>query len=391
MTLTSVLVVEDEVVVALDLKQQLARLGYTVPAVATTGEEALRLVAETKPDVVLMDIRLAVEMDGLETAVQVRTQFVTPVIFLAAHADKGAPDWAKHTQPLGYLLKPLVEADLKTTIEGALGRNQLEQQEYASTQHLQQEIEARKQTEATLTRERDQLRHYVVELEARHKELDALAHIVAHDLKNPLGVILGFAGLLAEDYATLTEKQLREGIDVIAKSGERMNRIIDDLHLLVSVPDTDVEQQSLDMTTIVAGALQRVNSEIVKSQAEIVLPMTWPLATGYAVWVEEVWVNLLYHAIAHGGQPPCVTLGAGPQSNGMVRFWLRDNGPGLSPEEQARLFSPSAQRRHGRTSGQFLGLAVAQCIVEKLGGQVGVEGQVEQGNTLFFTLPAATD
>ena len=75
----------------------------------------------------------------------------------------------------------------------------------------------------------------------------------------------------------------------------------------------------------------------------------------------------------------------------MVTWTVRDNGPGLSPEEQARLFSPSAQRRHGRTSGQFLGLAVAQCIVEKLGGQVGVEGQVEQGNTLFFTLPAATD
>jgi two-component system sensor histidine kinase/response regulator len=390
MTLTSVLVVENEAVLGLDLKQQLARLGYAVLGVATTGEEALRLVAETKPDVVLMNIRLAGEMNGIETAVQVRIQFTSPVIFLIAHADTGTQDRAKQTRPLGYLLKPLVEAELKTTIEGALVQHQLEQQECAYTQHLHQEIEARKQTEAALARERDRLRYYVAELEARNEDLDAFAHMVAHDLKNPLGVILGFAGLFTEYYATLTEEELRGGIGAIATSGENMSRIIDDLLLLVSVRHTDVERHSLDMASIVAGALQRLSSKTVKYQAEIVLPMAWPLATGYTAWVEEVWANLLCYAIEHGGQPPHVTLGATPQSDGMARFWLRDNGPGLSPEEQARLFGPSTQLRPGRTSGQFLGLAVAQRIVEKLGGQVGVESYVGQGRTLFFTLPAVT-
>ena len=390
MTLTKILVVEDEGVVALDLEHQLKELGYMVPAVVATGEDALRLVATTSPDIVLMDIRLAGDMDGIEAAVQVRAQFSTPVIFLTAHADDKTLDRAKRTQPTGYLIKPFGETELKTTIEIALVRHQLEQQERAYTQRLQHEIEARQRVEAALAHERDQLQHYVAELEARNEDLDAFAHTVAHDLKNPLNIILGYTKLLAEDYATMPAEQLYADLGAIAQSAKKMSELIDELLLLACVRHTDVERHPLDMANIVSGALQRLTEVIEAHQAEIVLPATWPLATGYAAWVEEVWVNYLCNAIKHGGQPPRVTLDATFQADDMVCFWIRDSGPGLTPEEQTRLFLPFTQRIPWQANGHGLGLSIVRCIVETLGGQVGVKSQGGQGSAFFFTLPAVT-
>ena len=391
MTVTKVLVVEDEGVVALDLQHQLTRLGYMVPAVAATGEDALRLVAETAPDIVLMDIRLAGELDGIEAAALVRAQFATPVIFLTAHSDDQTLARAKQTQPLGYLIKPLRETELKPTIVMALMRHQLEQQERAHTQRLQQEIEARQRVEVALAHERDQLRHYVTELETRNADLDAFAQTVAHDLQNPLSVILGYAWELAEYDTTIPKEQLCDGLTVIVQSGQRMNRIIAELLLLASVVHTDEKLRSFDMATIVAAAQQRLTEVIAVYQAEIVLPATWPLVMGYAAWVEEVWANYLDNAIKYGGQPPRVTLGANRQSDGMVRFWVRDNGSGLTSEEQGRLFVPFTRLAQAQATGHGLGLSIVRRIVEKLGGQVGVESQVGQGSTFFFTLPAAND
>jgi two-component system sensor histidine kinase/response regulator len=142
------------------------------------------------------------------------------------------------------------------------------------------------------------------------------------------------------------------------------------------------------MASIVAEAQQRLAHMIEEHQAEIILPDTWPVALGHGPWVEEVWVNYLNNAIKYGGQPPHVELGATKQPDGMVRFWVRDNGPGLRPEEQARLFTPFTRLDQVRTKGHGLGLSIVGRIVEKLGGQVGVESEVGRGSVFTFTLPA---
>ncbi len=111
------------------------------------------------------------------------------------------------------------------------------------------------------------------------------------------------------------------------------------------------------------------------------------MALGYGPWVEEVWANYLSNAIQYGGRPPRVELGATEQADGMVRFWVRDNGPGLTPEEQARLFTPFTRLDQVRAKGHGLGLSIVRRIVEKLGGQVGVESEVGRGSVFTFTLP----
>jgi signal transduction histidine kinase len=124
-------------------------------------------------------------------------------------------------------------------------------------------------------------------------------------------------------------------------------------------------------------------------QAKVFTPADWPVAWGYGPWVEEVWVNYLSNALKYGGKPPHIEMGADPLPNGFVRFWLCDNGPGLTPEQQTQLFIPFTRLSQVRTKGHGLGLSIVQRIVEKLGGQVGVESHLGQGSTFFFTLPAA--
>jgi signal transduction histidine kinase len=128
---------------------------------------------------------------------------------------------------------------------------------------------------------------------------------------------------------------------------------------------------------------------IEEHQAQIVIPEVWPDAIGYGPWIEEVWANYLSNALKHGGQPPHIELGASSQLDNMVRFWTRDNGPGLSPDAQTCLFTPFSQIGRVAKSGHGLGLSIASNIVEKLGGEVGVESELGKGSLFFFTLPAA--
>jgi two-component system NtrC family sensor kinase len=124
--MTKILIVEDELIVAMDIKGRLENLGYQVPAVAMTGQEAINEAQLNQPDMVLLDVRLKGEMDGIETAEVIRTQFRTPVLFLTALTDDETLRRAKATQPFGFLVKPFDNRDLYATIEVALHRHQLE-------------------------------------------------------------------------------------------------------------------------------------------------------------------------------------------------------------------------------------------------------------------------
>jgi two-component system sensor histidine kinase/response regulator len=115
------------------------------------------------------------------------------------------------------------------------------------------------------------------------------------------------------------------------------------------------------------------------------------VAVGYAPWVEEIWVNYISNAIKYGANPPHIEIGADPQTDGEVlRFWVRDHGPGLTPEQAAQLFTPFVQLHQVKATGYGLGLSIVQRIAERLGGTVGVESQPGQGSLFFFTLPKAT-
>lgn len=121
-----VLVVEDERIVAKDIQNTVKQLGYEVPAFASTGKDALKKIAEHHPDLVLLDIVLKGEIDGIETAKRIRQKYRIPIIYLTAYEDQDTLNRAKQTEPLGYILKPFDERDLHTSIEMALYKHQME-------------------------------------------------------------------------------------------------------------------------------------------------------------------------------------------------------------------------------------------------------------------------
>ncbi|OPY16384.1 MAG: two-component response regulator [Methanomethylovorans sp. PtaU1.Bin073] len=125
MTDAKILVVEDENIVALEIKKRLQKLGYIVPGVASTGEDAIIKAEGILPDLVLMDIMLKGEIDGIRAAGEIRSRFNMPVIYLTAYSDEETLERAKLTEPYGYILKPFEEEDLRTTIEIALYRHQV--------------------------------------------------------------------------------------------------------------------------------------------------------------------------------------------------------------------------------------------------------------------------
>jgi two-component system cell cycle sensor histidine kinase/response regulator CckA len=131
-----IMIVDDEHVVVLDLKHRLTNLGYHVCATASTAAEAIRNACETQPDLVLMDIRLKGDIDGIQAAEQIRSSLNVPVVFLTAYADDNTLQRAKVTEPYGYLLKPFEERELQITIEIALYRHTAERQLRRSEQLL---------------------------------------------------------------------------------------------------------------------------------------------------------------------------------------------------------------------------------------------------------------
>jgi signal transduction histidine kinase len=237
-----------------------------------------------------------------------------------------------------------------------------------------------------MARQLDELAISNAALQTRNEELDAFAHTVAHDLKNPLNFLSGYGGLLVNEYDTMPRDEILLCARGIANGATKLELIIDSLLLLSSVRKMSVEMHILDMEQIVSEALKRLPRLIEERDAVIELPQTWPVVWGYAPWVEEIWANYISNAIKYGGDPPHVVLGATSQPDGWVRFWVRDNGIGISLEDQQRLFTPFERLHQANIKGHGLGLSIVQRIAQKLCGNVGVDSKPKHGSKFYFTL-----
>ncbi|MBN1874812.1 MAG: PAS domain-containing protein [Anaerolineae bacterium] len=268
------------------------------------------------------------------------------------------------------------------------------------------DMTARKQAETTL-------QERTLELEGRNAELDAFAHTVAHDLKSPLTVIVGFALLMESQVETMSRVNFLENLRRISRTGNKMSAIIDELMLLASVREMkDIDTGPLEMAAIVTEVLDRLRNEITDAGAEVHVPDAWPMAVGYAPWVEEVWANYVNNALKYGGKPdegtpPHVELGGAILDAGLplwdsglqsivskiqnpkskILFWTHDNGPGMTETECTQLFTPFTRLHEVRAQGHGLGLSIVRRIIERLGGEVGVTSEPERGSTFYFTLP----
>jgi signal transduction histidine kinase len=230
-------------------------------------------------------------------------------------------------------------------------------------------------------------------LTASNEELDAFAYTVAHDLKNPLATIVSVSDYLLEEYAetynNASDKRLWLFMENIKDTGMEGIGIIDELLLLATVRKGDVELGVVDMEQVITNVQRRLGHMLEQYKAEFILPDEWPTALGYGPWLEEVWINYITNALKYGAQPPHFELGATPQADGMIRFWIHDNGEGLTAEAQKAIFTEFTRLSKLRAEGHGLGLPIVKRIIEKLEGTVGVESEVGKGCFFYFNLPPA--
>lgn len=135
---TQILVVEDEIIIAEDLQTKLKKMGYSVPDIVSSGEDAIKKVKENNPDIILMDIVIHGKMDGIETVEKIHAFSDVPVIYLTAYADQHTLERAKITEPFGYLLKPYKERELLITLEMAIYKHKMEQKLKESEKKLRE-------------------------------------------------------------------------------------------------------------------------------------------------------------------------------------------------------------------------------------------------------------
>ncbi len=366
-----VLVVEDDGVLALDLAETLDDLGYTVAGTATRGEEAIDLARRLHPHLILMDVGLAGDIDGIAAAEAIRDEHDVPVVFLTAHADDDTLNRATRSEPSAYLVKPFKPPDLRCVIEIALARHATDVRLRENERWL--ELTLQKRTAA---------------LEAANRELEAFNYSVAHDLRAPLRGIDSFSQLLIERYSQQLDEEGRAYLNRVRNAAGRMSQLIDALLSLTQVGRGELQPVDLDFSSLA----QSVASEIAAADPERRVAVTIEprmRAHGDPQLLRIVVVNLLENAWKFTGRRRQAAVEVGVRKGARLpTYFVRDNGAGFDPAHASKLFG-TFQRLHSDRDfpGTGIGLAIVHRVIARHGGTVWAESRPEQGATFYFTLP----
>jgi two-component system sensor histidine kinase/response regulator len=365
------MVVEDERVLALDLADTLDELGYTVAGMATRGEEAIELARRLHPELILMDVRLAGEIDGITAAETIRDEHDVPVVFLTAHADDDTLHRATNTEASAYLVKPFKGADLRCVIEIALHKHAADVRLRENERWLEQTLQQR-----------------TAALEAANRELEAFNYSVAHDLRAPLRAIDSFSQLLTERHSQQLDSEALGYLNRVRSATTRMSQLIDALLSLAQVGRGQLQPIELDLTHLVQSVANEMAAANPDSNVAITIAPKMR-AYGDPRLIRIVVANLLENAWKFTGQRQRPAVEVGPCRNTtQPTFYVRDNGAGFDPTQASRLFG-AFQRLHADREfpGTGIGLAIVQRVIARHGGSVWAESLPEQGATFYFTLP----
>lgn len=363
----NILVVEDEAVIARDIRGTLQALGYLVGPPVASGPKALEAIATRAPDLVLMDIRIQGDMDGIETAAQIRELRGPPVVYLTSHSDEATISRAKATGAYGYVLKPFSERELRIAIEVALKKHELELHAL--------ENERRRSDDG-----RRILDH----------ELGALTYSLAHDLRTPLRAMSAFSELLLDGYRDQLDSNALECVIEIQAGANRMANVIDAMLAIARVSRAEVNPVSTDLSALAC----EVASELVARDGSrtvelaIVEGLRAPLDPSLARLLLEALLTNAWKFTARTARPR-VELGTLRDGDEVV-FFVRDNGAGFDMGHADKLFVPF-QSLHASDDfpGVRIGLAITRIVVARHGGRVWAEGAVDAGATFFVALPSA--
>jgi signal transduction histidine kinase len=368
-TASRVLVVEDEAVVARDLRETLEECRYSVLEVVDTEDAAVRAAGMGRPDLVLMDIHLRDGGDGAAAAVRIRERFDIPVVYVTAHTDDKVMGRAKAADPYGYIPKPFEKSQLRAAIEVALHKH-------------------RRDKEAQEARAEESRR---LQLLLQHSErLSAMGRMtagIAHELKAPLGIIHTVSALL------LRKPPESERPRLLANLKDQSKRCADLVDVLLRFARRDartLEDADVEVGEAVAGALSLLRPSLMENFVKLVFSPAESLRVrAPRGLLDQVVINLGMNAVDAMGKEGTLTVKTDrvwTAGGVFARLEVADTGPGVPREQRERIFEPFFTTKEA-ANGTGLGLWLAREFVERMGGQISCGDAAGGGAAFRVDLP----
>jgi signal transduction histidine kinase len=236
----------------------------------------------------------------------------------------------------------------------------------------------------------DAVNRRTAELRLSNTQLETFVYSVAHDLRAPLRTMQGFAQLLVQEHMANLNQQGRDYTNYINTAAQTMDHLLGDLLAFSRMNQQDISLVPVPLETIVQSALAGCEPEIRKSKARVDSIAPWPTVLAHASTLRQVLVNLVGNALKFvDGKAPRVRLRTEERPGGFVRLWVEDNGIGIPPEYQERIFQVFKRLHTTAYPGTGIGLAIVQKGVERMGGRLGVVSSRDEGSRFWIELPKA--
>lgn len=391
-----ILVVEDEIIVAEDIRFRLKKLGYIVTATVASGEEAIEKVTENQPDLVLMDIVLKGDMDGVTAAEKIQNKVDIPTIYLTAYADDKTLQRAKLTNPFGYIIKPFQQNDLRVAIEIALHRHEIE----TKMREALKTSEAAKES-----------------LEEKSHRQNQYISMAAHELRNPLNAILISAELLELDRTRSSDESQVRTLRLVHSATQKMNQLIDDMLFMGRTESGKLKCNPLPINLVefCQDLLDQLQLGNETKHKLTLIPSNVTSAILDQQLLHGIISNLIVNAIKYSPNGGKVSLELECHQSGerdkeaifclspqclfpnskftninspSLIIKIRDEGIGIPETELEKIFEMFYRCKNtGRIKGNGLGLTIVKKAVELQGGAIDCDSKIDVGTTFTVVLP----
>jgi len=362
----SILVVEDEAIIAADLKDRLESMGFAVTSCVQTGAQALLAVQEQRPDLVLMDIRLRGPIDGIETARRLQSRNDVPVVYVTSHADTATLTRAVATNPHGYIVKPFHDAELRVGINIAMSHHR--------TEHSLLDTQT--------------------DLQKKMNHLDEFVSQVSHEMRTPITAMEGALGLLTAGAVGELPKDMQSLTDAAYRNAQRLGHLVSDIldNSKIEAGHFDCDLQPLCLNDLIVQCVEEIAPYAQRFGVELsLIEATQSMRVlGDRDRLKQVLANLISNAVKHSPSAATVLVELQPHEQ-FVRVTVTDWGTGIPSEFKPHIFKKFAQADADKKAGMGLGLTISKAIVEQHGGAIGFstrQGVGEPACTAFwFDLP----